>query len=475
MAEELTPDICVVGGGPGGVAAARAAAAQGAPVVLVERARMGGANLTRGAIPTQALIAAAAVNEGLRRGPTLGVTGAPLQVNLGKVRDHVSAVCEAVAANLSAERLTALGVKIVAAAARFTDHRTIAAGELTIRARRFILAVGSAPVAPDVPGLDGVETMTAEGVFDLSRKSSHLIVLGATRHGFELAQAYARLGIDATIIDPGPALPEDDPELAAIVVDRLRAEGIRVRTDAKIQSITRRRGGIRFLLGDPGDGDTAVDGSHLLVAAGRGPAVAGLDLGAAGVAHDTDGIVVDRMLRTTNRRVYAIGDAIAGPARAARAEYEAGHVVRSILWRSPRRYDPAAVPVVTYTDPSLATVGLVEADARRRYEVVRVLSFPFIENDRAQAERLPQGVIKAVATRRGRILGASIVGHDAGELIGLWSLAIANRLSIGAMRSFPAPYPTRSDIARRIAATFDGPDLTPSWRRRIIALFRKFG
>ena len=475
MAQELTPDICVVGGGPGGVAVALAAAAEGVPVVLVERAAMGGSNLAHGAVPSQALIAAAAVNESLRRGPAFGVSGAPVQVNLGKVREHVAAVTEAVAATVSADRLTALGVHVINAAATFLDRTTMAAGDFVIRARRTVLAVGAQPSPPDLPGLDGVEIVAPESIFDLSRKPSHLIVLGATRAGLELAQAHARLGIDATVVDPQPPLADDDPELAEIVVDRLRAEGVRVRAPAKVASIARRRGGIRLVIDDGEEGETALDGSHLVVMTGRTPAVDGLGLAAAGIAHNKDGIVVDRRLRTANRRVYAVGDAIAGPARAARAEYEAARVMKAILFRLPFPYDPAAVPLVTATDPALATVGLSEAQAKRRYRAVRVLRFPFVANDRAQAERMPEGVVKVVASDGGRVLGAAIVGHDAGEQIALWALAIANRLPIGAMGAFPAPYPSRSDIARRVAASFAGPALTAPWRGRMIALLRRFG
>ncbi len=482
MAETLKPDICVIGGGAGGVAAALAAVAEGVPVVLVEKGPLGGSDLATGSIPSKSLLAAGEVAETLRRGPGVGVTGAPVQVNLGKVGEHLTAVGGAIAANVSAERLTALGVKVVQAAARFTARDTVEAGEVTIRARRFILAVGSLPVVPDIPGLDGVDYLARETAFDFGRKPAHLIVLGAGREGMELAQAYNRLGVDATVLDRGPALPDDDPELAAIVVDRLRAEGVRVRTGVDIVSFGRRRGGIRFTVGDPAGGEAAIDGSHLLVVAERKPNVADLNLGVANIRHDASGIVVDRTLRTGNRRVYAIGDVVAGQTHAARAHYQAGQVVRSILFRLPFRDDPVAPPLVTFTDPALACVGLGEADARRRYGAgVRVLRFPFVENDRAQIERLPAGMIKAVVAPGGRILGAAIVGHDAGEMIALWSLALANRLSIGAMASFPAPYPTRAEISRRVAAGFGeragggGPGLTAGWRRRIIEFLRKFG
>ena len=221
--------------------------------------------------------------------------------------------------------------------------------------------------------------------------------------------------------------------------------------------------------------EVAVDGSHLLVATGRAPNVANLGLEVAGIARDPDGVTVDRLLRTTNRRVYAIGDVIAGPRTASRAEYQAERVLHSILFRLPQRDRLSDIPVVTFTDPGLARIGLNEAEARRRDPKLRVLRFPFIENDHAQAERMPTGIIKVMTSRRGDILGAAIVGHEAGEQIALWSLAVANGLDIDAMAGFVPPYPSRAEISRRVAETFRGPGLTPHWRRRIIEFLRKFG
>ncbi len=483
MAEELTPDICVVGGGPGGVAAALAALAEGVPVILVEKGPMGGSDLAWGSIPSRALSAAAGVNELLRRAPALGVTGAPLQVDLAGVREHIDAVASAVAPNVSAERLTALGVRVIAAPARFVDRDTMMAGDLAIRARRTILAVGSVPAAPsDIPGLDGVEHMTVESGFDVTRKPDHLLVFGAGREGLEFAQAWNRLGIDATVIDRGAALPGDDPELAAVVVDRLKAEGIRVRTGVEIVSVARRRGGVRFTVSDPEGGDAAIDGSHLLVATGRRPNIDGLDLAAGGIQHDEAGIVVNANLRTTNRRVFAIGDAIAGPAHVARARHQAVRVVKSLLFRVPSAAETAAPPFVTFTDPALATVGLNETEARRRHgDKVRVLRHTFAENTRARIDRQPAGFIKVVVAPAGHVLGASIVGQDACEMIALWSLAVAQRLPIAAIAAMPAPYPTLAEISQQVAAGFfaanaaEGVGLTSPLRRRIIGLLRKFG
>jgi pyruvate/2-oxoglutarate dehydrogenase complex dihydrolipoamide dehydrogenase (E3) component len=472
MTEVLTPDICVIGGGPGGIAVATRAAAWGVPVVLVEKGAMGGANLAYGGVPAAALAAAASHYEFLRRGPAFGVTGAPLQVNFGKVGDHIRSAVEAVAPNVSAERLGALGVRVVHDTAHFADRRTLIAGHIAVRARRFVLATGGVPAVPSLPGLANIEYMTLDTAFDVTKKPGHLVIVGANSRGLELAQAYGRLGVDVTVLDEAAALAGEDPELAGVVLERLRAEGIRVRDNVKITGMGRRRGGIRVTLAAD---DTPVDGTHLLIAAGRAPNINGLGLDVAKVAYDAEGITVDRHLRTTNRRIYAIGDVVAGPALANRADYQADRVVRSILFRLPLREFNTAVPAVTFTDPALAAVGLTEADARRRHGAVRVLRFPYGANDRAQAERIPAGMVKVVASKHGRILGAAIAGHDAGEQIALWSLAIARDLSIADMLTFVPPYPARAESARRVAESFSGPGLTPLWRRRIINILRRLG
>ncbi len=474
MSEELKPDICVIGGGPAGIAVAVAAANSAVPVVLVEKGAMGGANLTRGAVPSKALLTAAAHYEFLRRGPAIGVTGAPLQVNFARVRDYIVAVAESLAVNSSAERLGALGVRVITAPARFVDRRTLMAGEIAIRARRFVVATGAIPAPPMIPGLPGIDYMTLDSAFDLARKPAHLIIVGAGPHGLELAQAYTRLGVDSTVLDENPPLPGGDPELAAIVLDRLRAEGIRIRAGARIAGVVRRKGGIRVTLASDAD-NAVVDGSHLLVATGSRPNVAGLGLDAAGIALDPAGIVVDRLLRTTNRRVYAIGDVVAGPPSIARGEYHGDRILKSILYRVPVREYAGAVPEVVFTDPGLASVGLGEADARRLGLDVRVLRYPLVDNELAQIERQSAGVIKVVTTRHGRILGAAIAGTGAAELIALWSLAIANRLNIDRMAALIPAWPSRAGIARRVAETFHGPGLTPRWRRRMIEFLRKFG
>ncbi|MCB1489959.1 MAG: FAD-dependent oxidoreductase, partial [Bauldia sp.] len=452
-----------------------AAANAGISVVLAEKGDLGGANIA-GTIPSKALIAAANRYEALRSGPAMGVSGAPLQVNLARVQEHVRSAVDAVAANNSAERLTALGVKVIRAPARFVDQRTLVAGDATIRARRFVIATGAKSAAPRYPGLEDIECLTFGNVFDTTRKMGHLIVLGATRYGLELAQAYTRLGIDATVIDDRPALADQDPELVALVLERLHAEGIRIRDRTPIVSVARRRGGVRVTVSGRAEGEEIpVDGSHLLLATGSAPEVDGLGLDRAGIEFDDAGIKVDRQLKTSNARIYAIGDVVAGPHSVSRAEYHATLVVKSALEHGLVRNDPEVSPALVLTDPPLASVGLREFEAEQKHRSIKVLRLPFSESDLAQTERATAGLIKVVATDRGQIVGAAAVGREAGEIIALWSLAIANQLDIAAMQTFVAPYPSRADISRRVAATFAGPGLTPLPKRRIIDILRKFG
>jgi pyruvate/2-oxoglutarate dehydrogenase complex dihydrolipoamide dehydrogenase (E3) component len=343
--------------------------------------------------------------------------------------------------------------------------------------------VGLQPALPKLPGLDTVETMSFADALELDRRPSHLVIIGATRYALELAQAYARLGIDSTIVSTGAALSGEDPELAAIIVERLRADGIRVRHGVTIHSIARRRSGIRLVLVDPSDAEAdgaeiAVDGSNVLAASSGVAATAGLGLAAAGVTSSETGIAVDGNLRTSNRRVYAIGDAVRGTRSVARAELQAEAVVRSILYRVPRKGDDWLAPRVAFTDPGFATVGLSEAAARARYGTVRIFRLPFAESARARIERQPAGLIKVIATRGGRILGAGIAGRDAAELIAPWSLAVANRVTLPAMAAMVPASPTRAALTAAIAR-MEGENraagLTAALRQRIIWLLRKFG
>ena len=471
MAEPLRPDICVIGAGSGGLSVAAAAAAFHVPTVLIEKGRMGGDCLNTGCVPSKALIAAARHAESARRAPRFGVrTGEPA-VDFAAVRAHVRGVIDSIAPNDSEERFTKLGVTVIRAAARFRDPGIVVAGGAEIKARRFVLATGSGPAVPPIPGLAETPYLTNETVFENAELPEHLVVIGGGPIGMEMAQAHRRLGARVTVLEAlGTVLARDDPEAAAIVRDAFAREGIAVRTGVKIEAVEPGPPIVVRLAGGEG-----IACSHLFLATGRRAVTENLGLDEAGIAHDAKGIKVDASLRTSNKRVYAVGDVAGGPQFTHVANYQAGLVIRSILFRLPVRVDYDSMPWVTYTDPELAQIGLDEARARARRRDIRVLRWPYAENDRAHTERETAGFIKVIATARGRILGATIVGAQAGEMANLWSLALARGLGMRALAGFVSPYPTLGELGKRAATSFFTPRLTGPWVRRTVEFMRVFG
>ncbi|MDO9440249.1 MAG: FAD-dependent oxidoreductase [Beijerinckiaceae bacterium] len=470
MTDVLTPDLCVIGAGSGGLSVAAAAAAMGVSVVLVEKGRMGGDCLNYGCVPSKALIAAGHVAQAMREAGQFGIRPVEAQVDLSATMAHVRRVIAEIAPNDSQERFTAMGVTVIRAAARFTDKNTVEAGGRTIRARRFVVATGSSPALPPVPGLEQVRVLTNETIFDLEKMPTRLVVIGAGPIGLELAQAFRRLGCEVVVLEAGRALSREDPEFADVLTNALSREGVVLREGVRIERVESHGAGIRVHL----EGEH-VDGSHLLVAAGRTPNVHGLGLEAAGVKFNARGIEVGPGLNSSNGRVFAIGD-VAGKAQFTHAaNYHAGLVIRAALFRLYVKAKPHLIPRVTYTDPEIAVAGLSEAEARQQHGEVRILRWPFAENDRAQAERKTAGHVKIVLSRKGAILGAGIVGPHAGELIALWQLAVTKGLKLGDIAGLVLPYPTLSEASKRAAVTAYIPTLSNKWLRRLLGVLRKFG
>lgn len=470
MAEQLTPELCVIGAGTGGLAVALAAVTLGIPVVLVEKARLGADRLGAGRLPTQALIAAGRRAAALRDSGAFGVKTSKTNVEFHAVNDHVRGVLETVAPNASAARFTGLGGRLIEAEARFTGAGTVVAGDCEIKARRFVIATGSAPRLPEIAGLDQTPYLTTDQLFETRARPKQLLVVGAGPTALELAQAFQRLGSEVTVVDAGEVLPEEDEECARIVRDGLAAEGIAIRTGAAIARVRRVRNKIELTLNGEG-GEETIEGSDLLIACGRRPSFNGLDLDAAGIRHTADGIVVDRMLRTSNKAVYAIGDCTGGAQFPQVAQHHAGLVVRHALLRQRVDVNADAVPRAVFTDPELAHVGVTEAQARVGKRTIRVLRWPYHDNDRAQAERRTRGHIKLVTDRNGLVLGATIVGEQASELITPFTLAINQRLDVRAFAGIVLPYPSYADIGKNAALSFFALRLTPPWWRRILGRF----
>ena len=470
--QALTVDIAIIGGGSGGLSVAAGAAQMGASTVLIEKAEMGGDCLNTGCIPSKALIAAGHAAETVRDSGRFGVNGHEPEIDFGRVNAHVHDVIAGIAPHDSVERFEGLGVQVIQAAARFVGKRELEAGGIRIKARRIVVATGSSAFVPPIPGIDEVPYVTNETVFDLTDRPAHLIVVGGGPIGIEMAQAHRRLGSEVTVVEFASIMAKDDPDAVAVVRDRLIAEGIDLREGTKVESVVRDGNGISVLVSNDGRSER-IDGSHLLIAAGRRPNVKGLDLEAAGIEYGPQGIAVDARLRTSNRKVFSIGDVAGGYQFTHMAGYHAGIVIRNALFNLPSKVDYKAVPWVTYTDPELAQVGLTEAEAVRQGYEPKATSFAFAENDRARAERATEGFVKAVISKKGKIIGATIVGRHAGELILPWVLAVQKGLKAADMASIIAPYPTLGEASKRAAGAYFTPALFSDRTRKVVRVMQR--
>ena len=469
MSRTIDCDICVIGAGAAGLSVAVGAAQLVARTVLFEKGPMGGDCLNYGCVPSKALLAAAHAAHGVAQAGRYGIRAGAPEGDFAAVMRRVHAVIGQIAPHDSVERLEGLGVRVLGAPAQFTGREEVAGAGITVRARRFVIAAGSAARIPPVRGIDAIGALTNETLFSLTRRPEHLLILGGGPVGVEMAQAFRRLGSAVTLLQRGRLLPREEPELVDALRARLAAEGISIHEGAEVIEVARAAGGI---VARYGQGDEVV-GSDLLAATGRQPRLTGLALERAGIEYTLGGIRVDARLRTTNRRVFALGDVIGAPQFTHAAGYQAGIVIRNALFRVPARVDYRALPRVTYCDPELAQVGLTEAQARARFgAAVQVVRASLEDNDRARAQGQTAGGIKVVTDRRGSILGAGILGPQAGELIPVWGLAISQGLRLRALTNLIVPYPTLGEISKAAASAFYAPKLFSPWPRRLVRLLR---
>lgn len=460
-------DLAIIGAGSGGLSVAAAAAQFGQKVILFEKGKMGGDCLNYGCVPSKALIAAAKHAHVFRTSGPYGIAAAEPKVDFKKVRDHIRKVIAAIEPHDSAARFEKLGVKVVLGAAKFRDAKTLESGGGIFSAKRIVIATGSRPAVPAIPGLETVAYFTNETIFENSVLPKHLIIIGGGAIGMELAQAHRRLGSAVTVIEAFTPLAKDDPELAAVVLESLRRDGVKIFAETAIKKISKAKPGIAIETAGHGK----ITGSHLLVATGRAANVEGLNLEAAGVVYTAKGVTVDKGLRTSQKHIYAIGDVAGGLQFTHVANYHAGLVIRNALFRLPVSNRSDIIPHVTFSEPELAQVGFTEAQALKDYgPSIKVVRWPFLDNDRAQAEGKTTGLIKAVIGKRGRILGVGIVGANAGEVIQPWVLAMNEGLKIRAIAGMVAPYPTLGEINRRVAVNYFSGLASNPWLRRVIRL-----
>ncbi len=471
---EIKADLCVIGAGSAGLSVAAGAAQLGLKTVLIERGTMGGDCLNTGCVPSKALLAAAAAAVTWRDAAALGLEATPPKVDFAKVMAHVQGVIAAIAPMDSQERFEGFGITVLRDTAAFIGRDAVATKRQRVTAKRFVVATGSRPMVPPIPGLDSIPYLTNETLFELTEQPEHLLVLGGGPIGCEMAQAFARLGSRVTLVERAEILPLAEREQADLLVERLRADGVEIRSGREAVAAGRGSEGVTLQL-ESEAGPESLQGSHLLVAVGRKPDYEGLQPERAGIDLDRGRLLVDKRLRTTNKKVFAAGDAAGGEQFTHLAGAHASVLIKNIAFRIPARADRLVVPRVTYCDPELAQVGLSEAEALSAGHDINLLRWSFHENDRAQSEHATGGFIKVVVTSKGKILGASLLGRHAGELIQPWVLALERRLPLSALAASMAPYPTLGEVSKRAAGSFYAPKLFSKRTRILVALLKRLG
>jgi len=470
MSKTIKADLCIIGAGSGGLSVAAGASQLGRKVVLIEKGKMGGDCLNYGCVPSKALLAAAKHAQGIRDAKNFGVRAGEPDIDYAAVMDHVHGVIASIAPHDSQERFEGLGVTVLRNKAEFTGPREVRSGDTLVKAKHIIVATGSEPFVPPIPGLDKVSYFTNETLFENKTRPQHLLVVGGGPIGVEMAQAHRRLGSDVTIIEAMNILNLDDPECAEVVRQKLFLEGVAIKEQAKAENIISTGGTIEIQLST---GET-VSGSHLMMAVGRKPNVDGLGLDVAGVEYDRKGINTNERLQTTNARVYAIGDVAGGPQFTHLAGDHASTIIRNVLFKTRSKRNDAIIPRVTYCDPELASVGLSETEAEKKHGDMKIARFGFDENDRAKAENSTHGFIKVFTKSNGEILGATIVGKNAGEIIHPWALAIANGRKIRDFTNYIAPYPTLGEVSKRAGSAWYTPTLFSDRTRFVVRLLATF-
>ena len=452
----LDVDLAILGAGSAGLSAASGAAQIGRSVVMFEPHEMGGDCLNTGCVPSKAIIRAGKAAQAFREAAKYGVADTKPKVDFAKVQAHVQDAIATIAPHDSQERFEGLGVNVIREAARFIDRRTLESESHVVQAKRIIVATGSRAAAPPIPGLDGVPYLTNETIWNLDILPEHMIIIGAGPIGLELGQTFNRLGAKVSIVDISEPLPKAEPEHAKALVASLEAEGVVFHAPSKTKSVSGDAGRIALTL----DNGTMIEGSHLLVAAGRAANVEDIGLDIAGIAFDENGIHTDATLRTTNPRVFAAGDVAKGKGGLTHtAGYHAGTLIMGFYFLPPGLNRLLAkptmpMPAAIFTEPGLATIGMTEAEAKSKGIDVKIATADFSSNDRAITEKETEGSVKIVATPRGKILGASVLGEEAGSIIQLIELAMNNGVKMSKLARHVAPYPTRGDAVRAAASGF---------------------
>ena len=439
-------DLVIIGAGSGGLTAAGFAAQLGARVALVEKRRIGGDCTWTGCVPSKALLKAAKVAHQVRSAARYGIDASQPVTDMGRVREYVRGAIQQVYQFENPEHLQREGIDVIMGGARFLDSNSIRVGERKIHAKTFLVTTGARPAIPPIAGLDGVPFLTYENIFDIDRLPEAMLVVGGGPIGMEMAQAYQRLGSQVTVFAE-QLLPKEEPEVREVMQRVLEREGIRFVSG---RAASARKDGDSIVVGT---GKEEARGSLLLIASGRKPSVAEMDLGKAGVTHNDRGIPVDDHLRTNVKNIYAAGDVVGGYQFTHFAGWQAFQAVRNALLPGSSSGFTDLVPWVTFTDPEVAHVGLTEAQAREKFaNATKICRWEMSRTDRAICENDTDGFIKLMAKKDGTILGATIVAARAGEAITEFIIAMKQNIKVVDLAGAIHAYPTYSTAIQQLAA-----------------------
>lgn len=434
-------DLTVLGGGSGGLTAARIAASLGARVLLIDKERLGGDCLYTGCVPSKSLLHVAQIVQQAKTASHLGLSSSPIHIDMAYVADYIQGVIQRV---YEAEHVYTDDVTVKFGTVTFLSPTTLLLNDQKITSRTTIIATGSHPARPQIEGFADIGYLTNEDVFQLTHLPASLLIVGGGPIGIELGQALARLGVQVTLIQgPERILPKEDSDVSEAITHVLESEGVTLLTKARVLK-AEQWGSKKRVTVKQGEKVLMFEADEILLAAGRQPNVDGLNLAAIGVAYTAKGIKVDNYLRTSKTNILALGDVIGGYLFTHVAAYQAGVAARNALLPvGKKKVDYRVLPWCTFTDPEAARVGLTYAEAQEQHKKVRVVTFPWADIDRAQTEDATSGFIKLVlAGKKEEIVGAHMVGAHAGELLGEIALAMQHHLTISDILATIHPYPT---------------------------------
>lgn len=449
----IKADVCIIGAGSGGLSLAAGASQLGASVVLVERDKMGGDCLNTGCVPSKALLAAAKHHWQSLNNANLGLTIIKSKLDFTKVMLHVKETIKTIEPHDSVERFEALSCKVNLGHGKFVDKKTLQVGEQVIQASRFVIATGSSTLIPPIKGLANIPFYTNETIFNIETLPTHLIIIGGGPIACEIGMAFAMLGAKVSLIVRSKILSKDETDCVAIVRQSMLDKGINIFEQADTESLADLNHRTVAVINSKNK-KHIITGSHIFIATGRTPNISELNLELAGIDSSAKGITVDDRLRTSNKKIFAIGDVIGQQQFTHVASAHAGVVLKNILFRWPAKMKTHYIPWVTYTTPELAHVGLTITQAKKQNIKAVITETEYKDNDRAIAINKTIGKIKILTDLKGRLLGVTIVGEQAGELIMPWLMMVKEKRSLRKITDLIVPYPTLSELNKKVAGQF---------------------